>query len=149
LKSANDVVIDDHILLAILLGDEPSGLRRSAGRLVTTGLFYHRLCRALTNTAVVGSLSRSLGIAEPELATAAVRAASSLPENIGLVSLRDLAWPMANLLADGVRLNLLALEALAAAELLGAELCLAAVDDNPTLRSAAEVRGVAVRLLGS
>lgn len=43
---------------------------------------------------------------------------------------------MARLLDGGVRLNLMSLEALAAAEQQGAELCLAAVDENPSLLAA-------------
>jgi hypothetical protein len=60
-----------------------------------------------------------------------------LPESIGLMSLRELAWPMTQLLQDGVRLNLMSLEALAAAEDQRAELCLAAADENPQLLDAA------------
>ena len=71
-----------------------------------------------------------------------------LPESIGLISMRTLAWPMADLLASGVRLNLLSLEALAAAEHAKAALCLAADDDNAPLRAAAERRGVEVRSIG-
>jgi hypothetical protein len=74
-----------------------------------------------------------------------VRAATTLPESIGLISLRDLAWPMAASLASGARLDLMSLEALTAAEHLGAEICLAAADDNDPLRAAASDAGVAVR----
>ena len=142
-----DVVIDDHLLLDILLNQEPPDLRRPGGRVFTTGLWYHRLCRALGNHAVTGSLSRSLGKVDPVVGTMAVRAAAALPETIGLLSLRELAWPMARLLDDGVRLNLMSLEALAAVEQQGAELCLAAVDENPQLLAAAAFRGRPVRLI--
>jgi hypothetical protein len=142
-----DVVVDDHLLLDILLKEEPPDLRRPGERVFTTGLWYHRLCRALGNRAVTGSLSRSLGSVDSVVATAAVRAATALPDTIGLLSLRELAWPMARLLDDGVRLNLMSLEALAAAEEQGAELCLAAVDENPQLLAAASVRGRPARLI--
>lgn len=66
---------------------------------------------------------------------------------MGLVSLRELAWSMGLLLGDGVRLNLLSLEALAVAEFLDAELCLATSDDDLPLREEAEARGRAVRLV--
>ena len=56
---------------------------------------------------------------------------------------------MAQLLEDGVRLNLLALEALAAAERQGAELCLAPSDENPQLLDAAATRGTPARLVSS
>ena len=68
-----------------------------------------------------------------------------LPDTIDLISLRDLAWPMAELVHAGARLNLLSLEALAAAQLVSAEICLADVDDNAPLRSAASAVGVTVR----
>jgi hypothetical protein len=70
-----------------------------------------------------------------------------LPDTIGLISLRALGWPMAQLVSSGVRLNLMSLEALAAAERLDAELCLAAADENPPLCDAAAMRGVPVRII--
>lgn len=142
-----DVVIDDHLLLRILLADEPDGLRRPDAQVLTTGLWYHRLCRAIATRSVTGALSRSLGQVAPEIATSAVGAVVALPEMIGLVSLRELAWPMARLLEAGVRLNLMSLEALAAAENQGAELCLAAIDNNPQLLAAAAARGTPTRLI--
>ena len=54
---------------------------------------------------------------------------------------------MARLVDDGVRLNLMSLEALAAAEHLNAELCLAVADKNPPLLATAQARTTAVRLL--
>jgi hypothetical protein len=54
---------------------------------------------------------------------------------------------MARLLDDGVRLNLLSLEALAAAEQMNAELCLAAVDENPQLLAATHARGTPTKLI--
>jgi len=142
-----DVVIDDHLLLRILLNEEPPDLRRPGAQVFTTGLWYHRLCRAVGSRAVTGSLSRSLGRADQAVATSAVRAATALPDSIGLLSLRQLAWPMARLLDGGVRLNLMSLEALAAAEHQGAELCLAAIDENPQLLAAAIARGTPARLI--
>ena len=47
-------VVDDHLLLRILLDDEPQGLRPGGGRLFTTGLWYHRLCRSVGDRSVVG-----------------------------------------------------------------------------------------------
>lgn len=143
-----DVIVDDHILLRILLDDEPRELRLPGARAYTTGLWYHRLCRAISNPSVAGVMSRSLGRALPNVASSALRSVASLPETVGLLSLRELAWPMARLLEEGVRLNLLSLEALASAEHLDAELCLAAGDENPQLIGAAAARGVNARLIG-
>lgn len=140
-------MVDDHLLLRILLDDEPSDLRPTGALVSTTGLWYHRLCRAMSTPGVRGALSKRLGGGAPSLALAAVRAVTTLPDTIGLVSFRDLAWPMARLLGEGVRLNLLALEALAAAEQLNAELCLAPVDDNPLLVAAASERRMPMRIV--
>jgi hypothetical protein len=141
------VVVDDHLLLRMLLDDEPTALRPSGARVLTTGLWYHRLCRAVSSPTVEGALSRRIGDADPSVGAATVRAITALPDTVGLLSLRELAWPMARLLSDGVRLNLLSLEALAAAEHLDAELCLAAVDENPQLLAAAHGRGTPTRLI--
>lgn len=92
-------------------------------------------------------MSQALGAVDLELGARAVRAVASLPEVVGLVSPRTLAWPMADLLESGFRLNLLSLEALAAAEHLGADICLADADENPPLLAAAVQRGVTVRLI--
>jgi hypothetical protein len=54
---------------------------------------------------------------------------------------------MARLVDDGVRLNLMSLEALAAAEYLEAELCLAVADENAPLLAAAQARLAAIRLI--
>lgn len=142
-------VVDDHLLLAILLDDEPADLRPRGARVYTTGLWYHRLCRALTDRAVRGVFSERLGAADDAVAARVIEAVTSLPDTIDLVSLRDLAWPMARLAAEGVRLNLMSLEALAAAEHLGAELCMAPADENPQLLAAAQSRGRPTRLVGA
>ena len=139
-------VVDDHLLLRILLDDEPQELRPVGGRVFTTGLWYHRLCRSVGDHSVVGIFSRALGRADPPVAAAAIEAVTRLPDSIELTSLRELAWPMARLVDDGVRLNLMSLEALAAAERLGADLCLAVADENPPLLAAAQARNTAVRL---
>jgi hypothetical protein len=141
------VLVDDHLLLRILLDDEPSTLRPPGAIIATTGLWYHRLCRALTGKAVVGSMSRRLGAVDQDLAAQAVAAVIDLPATIELLSLRTLGWPMGQLVSVRTRLNLLSLEALAAARHLEAEVCLAAADDNPPLQSAASALGIPVRTL--
>jgi hypothetical protein len=145
--SSGQILIDDHLVLQVLLGNEPAALRPSGAAVSTTGLWYHRLCRALADQSITGSMSRSLGKVDARIASAAVRAVVELPDTIGLVSLRSLGWPMASLIAGGERLNLLSLEALSAAEMLDAEICLAVADENPTLLATAERRGVDVRLV--
>lgn len=141
------LLVDDHLLLRILLDDEPPSLRPAGAMIATTGLWYHRLCRALMGQAVVGSMSRRLGAVDQHLAARAVAAVIDLPATIELLSLRTLGWPMGQLVSERTRLNLLSLEALAAARHLEAEVCLAAADDNPPLQAAASALGIPVRTL--
>lgn len=140
------VVVDDHLLVQILVGEEPPDLPSGAA-IFTTGLWYHRLCRAACSGTVVGALSRALGPVDTATGAGVASTIIELPDAVGLRSMRDLAWPMARLLRDGHRLNLLSLEALAAAEQLQAEIWLTAADANPPLAAAADARGVAVRLV--
>ena len=144
---AHDLVLDDHLLLAVLLGDEPSELQPDGARLSTTGLWYHRLCRAVADPTVTGVMSRALGDVDVQVAAGVTATIVELPETIGLLSLRALGWPMGQLVAVGSRLDLLSLEALATAEHLDATICLAEADDNPPLRDSAARRGVPVRLV--
>jgi hypothetical protein len=139
------LLVDDHLLLRILLEDEPPSLRPAGSRIATTGLWYHRLCRALAGGAVIGSMSSRLGAVDDTVAAEALAAAIELPESVELVSLRTLGWPMGTLIHSGARLNLLSLEALAAARHLSAEVCLATVDENEPLRAAARDFKVPVR----
>ena len=139
------VLVDDHILLSVLLDDEPEGLRPMGSAIATTGLWYHRLCRALANQAVVGSLSRRLGGIDAAVASDVIASVIELPPAIELVSLRELSWPMGELTYQGIRLNLLSLEAVAAARHLGAEICLAAADDNKPLANIARRLAIPVR----
>ncbi|MDZ7673749.1 MAG: hypothetical protein U5K30_01560 [Acidimicrobiales bacterium] len=138
-------LIDDHLLLRLLLDEEPQDLRSPGTAIATTGLWYHRLCRALADEAVVGSMSRRLGAVENDVAASALASVIELPETVELVSLRTLGWPMAELVHAGARLNLLSLEALAAARRLSAEICLAEQNDNDPLRAAASALEVTVR----
>ena len=141
------VLVDDHLLLAVLLGREPTALRPSDARIATTGLWYHRLCRAVIDSTVVGSMSRRLSGLAPAAASAAIASVVRLPADIEVVSLRTLGWPMAEVLSGGLRLNLLSLEAIAAARVIGAEICLAAADRNETLTDAARTLGLNVRTI--
>ena len=141
------VLVDDHILLSLLLDDEPEGLRPAGGAIATTGLWYHRLCRALANQTVVGSLSRRLGGIDAAVAADVIASVVELPPTIELVSLREIGWPMGELASHGIRLNLLSLEAVAAARRLGSEICLAAADDNKPLVHVAHRLDIPVRRL--
>lgn len=139
------VLVDDHLLLRVLLGDEPPDLRPPGTAIATTGLWYHRLCRALRGHDVVGSMSRRLGAVGDDVAARVLASVIELPETVELVSLRTLGWGMAELIHGGARLNLLSLEALTAARDLSAEILLAEEDDNDPLRASAAYFDVNVR----
>lgn len=83
------------------------------------------------------------------MAAGVIAAVVDLPDNIELLTLRTLGWPMAELVRSGIRLNLLSLEALAAARHLEAEICLAAADQNRPLLEAAQVQSIPIRQLAS
>jgi hypothetical protein len=138
-------LLDDHLLLHVLLaGDEEHVV---AGPVATTGLWYHRLGRALLASPVMRAMSRRLGDVDDDLAAGVIAAVTTLPDEIELLSLRDLAGPMARLVAEGSRLNLLSLEAIAAAEHLGARICLASDDLNAPLVREARHRGVPLEVV--
>ena len=113
-------LVDDRALSEILRGE-----RRIDGSVFTTGLWYLRLCQAVltTNSPVQGSLSRPIAVLPPSVQQAAFAALMSLPEDIGLLSLRELGPTMAELLSK-YRLNLLSSEVLAAAKHLNASVLL-------------------------
>jgi hypothetical protein len=138
-----DVIIDDRLLLAVLLRREPGGLAklRRHGELFTTGLWYHRLCRAVGGRRVSGRLSGALSEAPSGAATAALASVIDLPATIRLISLRDLAWPMGRMVHDH-RLNLMGLEALCAARRVNATICVEDRNDSPGLVAAAADVGV-------
>ena len=139
------VIVDDHLLVACLCDREPPVVARTRGRrpLYTTGLWYHRLCRAFVAPVVEGTLSGRLRRLPPLEARRLVAAVTVLPDWIRLLSLRELAWPMGEILIEE-RLNVMALEALAAGRLLGATICVFEGNDSPRFRSAAERLGVTV-----
>jgi hypothetical protein len=127
------------------MGREPSELRRirGRGRIFTTGIWYHRLCRAFVVPGVAGTLSSTLGALSPAQMGRVKSAAMILPMRFGLVSLRELAWPMAELLTFE-RLNLIALEALSTAHRLGTPICIWEADQGSRFRGAADTLGVPI-----
>lgn len=140
-------ILDDLLLLRTLFHREPAELALAGRTIWTTGAWYHRLCRALVANPLRGVMSRQLEAFDPDVGSRGAAAIIDLPSDIGMLSMRDLGWPMAELLRSGTRLNMLSLEALAAAEHLGAEICLAERDRNRPLLDAARAHGVPVRFV--
>lgn len=107
-----DVVLDDRLLIEELL----IGLDRRGARLHTTSYWYYRACRA----AVVGAGGHLSGPFRDLPADEQRRAIASmlqLPEEIGLPRPRHVVPLMVRLAGRHPKLNLLNLEAVAAAQL--------------------------------
>jgi hypothetical protein len=134
-------LIDDQALGLVLRRKTPRALRRF--ELATTGYWYVRLCQA-----VFGALDRPGTLSLPftelpdELRERALAAVLELPASIELVSLRDLA-PDIGRLRTRHQLNILGIEALAAAARLDADVYLSA--PSPRLEAALAVEGRRVR----
>lgn len=132
-------LVDDLRLGSILRGHPAPN---PAARVFTTGYWYVRLCQAvLSATAQPGKLSGPfLDLPEPARSRA-IEALLALPEEIGLVSLRDLG-PSIGRLRSRHQLNVLGMEALAAAIHLEAHVHLSA--SSPKLEAALESEGLTV-----
>lgn len=85
------LLVDDALLLRVLAGIARGEIAEAAGRgeLFTTGSWYYQLGMALTSRQMVGALSRPLQSFSPARRERVLVAISGLPEEIGLLSLRD------------------------------------------------------------
>jgi hypothetical protein len=125
-------LVDDRLLSLVLRGDVPRPLRRFD--LATSGYWYARLCQAVLGEAErPGVLSRPFADLPEPVRDRALAAVLQLPDHIELVSLRELA-PLMGQLRSHHSLNVLGMEALAAAVHLGADVFLSA--DSPRLQAA-------------
>lgn len=116
-------LVDDQLLGSVLRGDPPP---RHGASIYTTGYFYVRLCQAVLGSGgALGVLSAPFGSLSGELHARAMRSLLELPEEIGLVSLRELA-PVIGQLRARHDLNILGMEVLAAAVYLPADVYLSA-----------------------
>ncbi len=135
-------LLDDHLLRDLLADDLSTELAEILGEHepATTNLYLYRLSRSVVSArggALTGSWSvehrRELG-----------RALLALPESVPVVPMRVLAYRMAEI-ADAQRVSTLGAEAAAAAEHLGAALCVWEGDDGPGIRSAVDAVGAPYR----
>jgi hypothetical protein len=145
------VVIDDHLLRDVLVGDRPPDLGGLATSLATTGLWLFRLSSAWAAPEVLGKLTATvaaLAVDQQELFRARLVA---LPDEIELLPLRQLAWPMALLQhrhrTEGRPLSAAMAEALTAAQALGAAIAVSRHDVGPSLKAAAEHDQVAFHIV--
>ncbi|HUP68553.1 MAG TPA: hypothetical protein VM142_01935 [Acidimicrobiales bacterium] len=145
-------VVDDHLLRDILVGhrDETfDGLTPDG--VATTGLWLFRLCSSFANPTVVGKLSGPVASLPENMQARFREQLVALPASIEVLSLRDMAWPMALLQtrhrAGGRSLSAAMVEALAAAHRLGQAIAVSHNDVGPNLQAAAEADGVAFHVL--
>jgi predicted nucleic acid-binding protein len=136
------VVIDDHLLRDVLTGDRSPDLGGIASSVATTGLWLFRLSSAWAAPEVAGKLTvpvAALPTHQQELFRARLVA---LPDEIEVLPLRQLAWPMALLQHrhrnQGRPLSAAMAEALAAAHALSGAMAVSSHDVGPNLKSAAE-----------
>ena len=135
-------LIDDQLLGSVLRGS-PSP--RPNASIYTTGYFYVRLCQAvLGSSAVTGVLSAPFASLPGDLRARAMRSLLELPEDIGLLSLRELA-PVIGQLRVRHNLNILGMEVVAAAVSLEADVYLSA--PSPRLEDALRHEGRSVQVV--
>lgn len=135
-------LIDDQHLGTVLRDAAPRAL--ASKELYTTGYWYVRLCQAvLAAQERSGTLSKPFAELPGELRERALAAVLELPGDIGMLSLRELGPTIARLRRDH-QLNILGVEALAAATQLGADVYLSAA--SPRLEDALRSRGLRVKV---
>ena len=146
------LVIDDHLLRDVLVGDRPTDLGGlAAGGIATTGLWLFRLCSALAEPTVAGKLSAPVAVLPEELQAAFRSQLTALPPEIDVLPMRDLAWLMAELQtrhrAEGGTLSAAMVEALAAARRHGGGIAVSRHDVGPNLRAAAHTDQIPFHVL--
>jgi hypothetical protein len=138
--SINSVLIDDRLLVAHLTGARvlPS---RATATLHTTTYWYFRACRAAV-LGGSGQLSGPFSQLEPDDQARAITAMLSLPEDVGLPDARPLVPAMVEVSSHHPRLNLMNIEATAAALVLGARVLLSPAAAKGVLPPALDAEGV-------
>lgn len=137
------ILVDDHYLAARLSGVLARDESPASGHVATTCAWWWRLSAALAGDRS-GALSTLFARVDPALRQALVRTVAGLPGRILILDLRELIPAMAQLAAEH-RLNLLAAEAVVAAEVLEASIVLRV--DTPKIRQTARARGIPYRLV--
>lgn len=143
------LVLDDHLLRDVLVGDRPPDLDGlGADGVATTGLWLFRLCSSFADA---GKLSAPVAALPEDLQAAFRSQLVALPHEIEVLPLRELAWLMAELQyrhrAEGRTLSAAMVEALAAAHRFNGGIAVSTRDVGPHLRGTAEADGVAFHVL--
>jgi len=141
------LLVDDQLLSVVLRGEELPAPLGPDPTIATTGYWYVRLCQA-----VLGVVDRTGTISGPFIALPSARreqalaAVLELPDEIGLVSLRQLG-PVIGRLRARRQLNVLSAEALAAAVYLNATVALST--RSPRLEDALSAEGMSFHVVAS
>ena len=139
------LLVDDQLLSVVLRGDELPAPLGSDVTVATTGYWYVRLYQAVLGAADrPGTLSGAFAALPSGRREQALAAVLELPEEIELVSLRELG-PLIGQLRARHRLNILSVEALAAAVYLKATVGLSA--RSLRLEDALTVEGMAFHVV--
>ena len=145
------VVVDDHLLRDILTGERPADLGGLASGIATTGLWLFRLSSAWASPERVGRLTAPVASLPAAAKARFLDRLMTLPAEIEVLHLRDMAWQMARLQhrhrQGGRTLSAAMVEALAAAHELDATVAVSAIDVAPNLRAAALHDGIAFHTL--
>lgn len=145
------VVIDDHLLRDVLTGERSADLGGIATGLATTGLWLFRLSSSFAAPGRVGTLSAPVKALPTSMQEQFRAQVISLPPEIEILHLRELAWLMAGLQHRhrqlGHQLSAAMAEALAAAHTLAADIAVAEHDVGPNLRAASLHDGISFHVL--
>lgn len=132
-------VLDDHLLRDWMVGPDPE-LEAVIGtdEIVTTNLWYARLCKSAARSAG-GALLGGWPQAERQALIAGLVA---LPEAVTVVPMSRLAWEMGVLVANHRGLSTLGAEAVAAARAVDGRLLVSARDAGPGVRRCCAAVGI-------
>jgi hypothetical protein len=136
----NSVLLDDRLLVAHLTGTSVLG-RRSRAHLATTTYWYFRACRAAV-AGGTGQLSGPFAGLPAEQQGRAITAMLQLPEEIGLPPPRELVPAMVDVATRHPRLNVMNVEAVAAARVLEARVLLSPASAAGVVTPVLEAEGI-------
>jgi hypothetical protein len=145
------IVVDDHLLRDVLTGERDAALGGLATGLATTGLWLFRLSSSWADPRAAGKLSAPVSALPTDQQDRFKAQLVRLPDEIEVLHLRALAWPMALLQqrhrTHGVHLSAAMVEGLAAAHALGGAIAVSRQDVGPNLKAAAEHDRIAFHAL--
>ena len=140
----SQVVLDDHLLRDVLAAEQGRRLARlvDTNELATTSLYYVRLCKSV----IAARGGKLTGEWSADRRRELGRRLLDLPASILILPMRLIGYRVAEL-AESQTVSTLGAEAVAAAEHLGASLCVWDGDDGPGIREAARATGVTYRTI--